>query len=116
MKNGIVQFIKDYMEENHITYERVADKMGTTRQNVWQILYGRIGNKPTGEKGRRDPDFATVVKLLDALDLKIELTKGGTENKTAMITAASSERVPFSAAESIMEAAGYHLCITQKYE
>ena len=53
---NIVEFIKEEMSKRGMTYDLLAERMGTTRQNLWTKL-----NKNTR------PNFETVRKILAAL-------------------------------------------------
>ena len=63
---NIVEFIKEEMSNRGMTYDLLAERVGTTRQNLWTKL-----NKNTR------PNFETVRKILAALgyDLVVEKKK-----------------------------------------
>lgn len=67
---NIVEFIKEEMSNRGMTYDLLAEKAGTTRQNLWTKL-----NKNTR------PNFETVRKILAALDydLVVEKKKGAAD-------------------------------------
>ena len=61
---NIVEFIKAEMSNRGMTYDLLAEKVGTTRQNLWLKL-----NKNTR------PNFETVRKILAALDYDLVVEK-----------------------------------------
>ena len=61
---NIVEFIKEEMSNRGMTYDLLAEKAGTTRQNLWMKL-----NKNTR------PNFETVRKILTALDYDLVVEK-----------------------------------------
>lgn len=67
---NIVEFIKEEMSNRGMTYDLLAERVGTTRQNLWTKL-----NKNTR------PNFETVRKILAALDydLVVEKKKGAAD-------------------------------------
>lgn len=104
--------ILHYMEEQGITYREVARRTGRSAQNVWNVLNGKDGNRPDGTKGRREPNYKTVVDICTALDLKITIQPtDGAHDPEAIIKAAELEYVPFSAVQRILEAGGYSMRI-----
>ena len=81
---NIVEFIKEQMSNRGMTYDLLAERVGTTRQNLWTKL-----NKNTR------PNFETVRKILAALDydLVVEKKKGAAdpgENRYASRNASES--------------------------
>ena len=67
---NIVEFIKEEMSNRGMTYDLLAEKAGTTRQNLWTKL-----NKNTR------PNFETVRKILAALDYDLIVEKKGYRRK-----------------------------------
>ena len=61
---NIVEFIKEQMSTRGMTYDLLAERVGTTRQNLWTKL-----NKNTR------PNFETVRKILAALDYDLVVEK-----------------------------------------
>lgn len=61
---NIVEFIKEEMSNRGMTYDLLAERVGTTRQNLWTKL-----NKNTR------PNFETVRKILAALDYDLVVEK-----------------------------------------
>ena len=61
---NIVEFIKKEMADRGMTYDLLAEKVGTSRQNLWLKL----------NKNSR-PNFETVRKILAALDYDLVFEK-----------------------------------------
>ena len=61
---NIVEFIKEEMSNRGMTYDLLAEKVGTSRQNLWLKL-----NKNTR------PNFETIKKILSALDYDLKVEK-----------------------------------------
>lgn len=106
----ITETILSYMQENKITYRQVAAKTGRSAQNIWNVLNGKAGNRPDGEKGQRDPNFKTILDICEAIGMKVKITANTGEIKPEMlIQAAELETVSFSAVQRMLEAGGYSL-------
>lgn len=104
--------IREYMERNKITYREVARRSGRSGQNIWNILNGNAGNKPTGAKGGRDPNYKTILDVCDALGLKVTITKTEErESPDEIVRAAELLHALFSTVQRILQAAGFLLQI-----
>lgn len=109
------RIILSYMKANGITYRDVASRTGRSFQNVWNILNGKDGNKASGTKGRREPNYKTVVEICDAIGLKIEIRPTGEpHDPQALIKAAELQYVPFSTVQRLLEASGYAVTFSGK--
>ena len=113
-KQSITEFIKDYMARNNITLRDVAAKMGTSYQNVWLILNDRTDVPKRGKAGRRDPNYLSVKRLLDALGLEIVVEKSIPKSPQEVLHIAEHENIGFSTLQKVMEAGGLHMTIREK--
>ena len=113
-KQSIADFIRAYMERNGITLRDVAARMGTSYQNVWLILNERSSVPLKGKAGRRDPNYLTVKRMLDALGLEIEITPCARIDPREVLRLAEHENVGFSVLQRIMEASGLHMTVREK--
>lgn len=112
MKMRATGVILKYMEDNGITYREVAARTGRSAQNIWNTLNGKDGNRPEGTKGRRDPNYKTIVEICDALSLKITIRPtGGGHDPDTLVRAAELGPIPFSVVQKILEAGGYSIAI-----
>lgn len=106
------EIILQYMEEQGISYREVARRTGRSAQNVWNVLNGKDGNRKDGTKGRREPNYKTVVDICSVLGLKITIQPNGeAQDPEALTKAAELEYIPFSAVQRILEAGGYSMQI-----
>lgn len=108
----VTDIILQYMKDNKITYRKLASLTGTSAQNVWNILYGRKGYNRDGEKGTREPGYKSIIKICDALGIKVSIVPTGeAHDPDAIMRAAEMTDISFAAVESILEASGYTLQI-----
>lgn len=102
------EVILQYMEEQGITYRELARRTGRSAQNVWNVLNGRKGNRPDGEKGGREPNYKSILDICNVMGLKIIIMPtGDAQNLDTLLSAAELEDIPFSAMQRILEAGGY---------
>lgn len=102
------EIILQYMEEQGITYRELARRTGRSAQNVWNVLNGRRGNRPDGEKGGREPNYKSILDICNVMGLKIVIMPtGDAQNLDTLLSAAELEDIPFSAMQRILEAGGY---------
>ena len=113
-KQSITDFIKAYMERNHISLRSVAEKMGTSYQNVWLILNERSNVPSKGKSGRRDPNYLTVKRLLDTLGLEVEIVRIAPMNPQEILRLAEHENIGFSTLQKVLEAGGFHMQVKEK--
>jgi len=113
-KQSITDFIKDYMERHNISLRAVAEKMGVSYQNVWLILNERTEVPGKGKAGRRDPNYLTVKRLMDALGLELEITRCTPMNPQEVLRLAEHENIGFSTLQRVLEAGGFHLAVKEK--
>ena len=109
---NIVEFIKEEMSNRGMTYDLLAEKVGTTRQNLWMRL-----NKNTR------PNFETVRKILTALDydLVVEKKKGaadpGEKEIAYFFASTDEEQVSYECIQALFATMGYSLKLkTHKIE
>ena len=108
---NIVEFIKKEMADRGMTYDLLAEKVGTSRQNLWLKL-----NKNTR------PNFETVRKILAALDydLIIEKEKSsdpGERELADFFASTDEEQVSYECIQKLFATIGYSLEIkTHKNE
>ena len=109
---NIVEFIKEEMSNRGMTYDLLAERVGTTRQNLWTKL-----NKNTR------PNFETVRKILAALDYdliveKKECDQDTEEKKIADFFASTDEeQVSYEFVQKLFATMGYSLKLkTHKIE
>ena len=101
---NIVDFIKKEMSDRGMTYDLLAEKVGTSRQNLWMKL-----NRNTS------PNFEAVRKILAALDydLVVEKKKGAAdpgENEIADFFASTDEeQVSYECILALFATMGYSL-------
>lgn len=101
---NIVDFIKKEMADRGMTYDLLAEKVGTSRQNLWLKL----------NKNSR-PNFETVRKILAALDydLTVEKEKGASdpgENEIADFFASTDEeQISYECVQALFATMGYSL-------
>lgn len=101
---NIVDFIKQEMSDRGMTYDLLAEKVGTSRQNLWLKL-----NKNTR------PNFETVRKILAALDYdlvveKMEGVKDSGEKELAdFFESTDEEQVSYECIKKLFATMGYSL-------
>lgn len=109
---NIVEFIKKEMSDRAMTYDLLAEKVGTSRQNLWMKL-----NKNTR------PNFETVRKVLTALDYDLVVEKkegaadpGGKEIEE-FFASTEEEQVSYECVQALLATMGYSLKLkTHKIE
>ncbi|MCJ7861207.1 MULTISPECIES: helix-turn-helix domain-containing protein [unclassified Blautia] len=109
---NIVEFIKEEMSNRGMTYDLLAEKVGTSRQNLWLKL-----NKNTR------PNFETIKKILSALDYDLKVEKKeetadpGEKEFEAFLGSTYEEQVSYECVQALLATIGYALKIkTQKNE
>lgn len=109
---NIVEFIKKEMSDRGMTYDLLAEKVGTSRQNLWMKL-----NRNTS------PNFEAVRKILAALDYdliveKKECDKDTEEKKIAdFFESTDEEQVSYEFVQKLFATMGYSLKLkTHKIE
>ena len=101
---NIVEFIKKEMSDRRMTYDLLAEKVGTSRQNLWMKL-----NRNTS------PNFEAVRKILAALDYdliveKKECDQDTEEKKIADFFASTDEeQVSYECVQALISTMGYSL-------
>lgn len=107
------EIILKYMDECGITYRGLAAMTGTSAQNVWNILNGRRGNRKDGEKGGREPDYKSILRICEVLGMKVSfLPTGGTPDPKVLEKTVELDKVPFSTVQSILKAGGWTVQIS----
>lgn len=100
--NNIAEVIKMYMEDNRISYDDVAKKIGWSRQNLWDKL-----NK------RSEPNLESMKKIADGLGFTFKLAKTNEPDKTkeaaALFEAVEMVQISYSDVEKILNSVGYSL-------
>ena len=56
----IISFIEEEMSKREMTYDMLAKKIGTSRQNLWMKL-----------NQKKRPNFGTIRKILSGLDIDL---------------------------------------------
>ncbi|MFR6521079.1 MAG: helix-turn-helix domain-containing protein [Lachnospiraceae bacterium] len=109
---NIVEFIKEEMSNRGMTYDLLAEKVGTTRQNLWMKL-----NKNTR------PNFETVRKILTALDYDLVVEKKkdtadpGEKEIAVFFASIDEEQVSYECIQALFIIMGYSLKLkTHKIE
>ena len=109
---NIVEFIKKEMSDRGMTYDLLAEKVGTSRQNLWMKL-----NRNTS------PNFEAVRKILAALDYdliveKKECDQDTEEKKIAdFFESTDEEQVSYEFVQKLFATMGYSLKLkTHKIE
>ena len=101
---NIVELIKEEMSNRGMTYDLLAERVGTTRQNLWTKL-----NKNTS------PNFEAVRKILAALDydLVVEKKKGaadpGEKEIADFFASTDEEQVSYECVQALFSTMGYSL-------
>ena len=67
------QIIKNYMKQNRVTYEALARRLGTSRQNVWSALNGKKNNDKKEAKGSRAVSQKLIDRIMEALGLEFRV-------------------------------------------
>ncbi|MBD8968925.1 MAG: hypothetical protein EGR88_07975 [Ruminococcus sp. SR1/5] len=104
---NIVEFIKEEMSNRGMTYDLLAEKVGTSRQNLWLKL-----NKNTR------PNFETVRKILAALDYDLVIEKEdnapdpGEKEIEDFFASTDEEQVSYECIQKLFATIGYSLKIT----
>lgn len=108
---NIVDFIKKEMSDRGMTYDLLAEKVGTSRQNLWLKL-----NKNTR------PNFETVRKILAALDYDLVIEKEkisdpGEKEIADFFASTDEEQVSYECIQKLFATMGYSMKIkTHKIE
>ena len=101
---NIVEFIKKEMTDRGMTYDLLAEKVGTSRQNLWLKL----------NKNSR-PNFETVRKILSALDYDLEIEKRegarepGEKELQEFFASTDEEQVSYECIQRLFSVMGYSL-------
>ena len=56
----IISFIEEEMSKKEMTYDMLAKRIGTSRQNLWMKL-----------NQKKRPNFGTIRKILSGLDIDL---------------------------------------------
>ena len=100
----ITSFIEEEMSKREMTYDMLAKKIGTSRQNLWMKL---------NQKTR--PNFGTIRKILSGLDIDLVIEKKGDAEEptekdvSSFFEIADKEQVSYIAIEAFLFAVGYTL-------
>lgn len=101
---NIVEFIKKEMADRGMTYDLLAEKVGTSRQNLWLKL----------NKNSR-PNFETVRKILAALDYDLVVEKKkdaadpGEKEIADFFASTDEEQVSYECIQALFATMGYSL-------
>lgn len=101
---NIVEFIKKEMADRGMTYDLLAEKVGTSRQNLWLKL----------NKNSR-PNFETVRKILAALDYDLVVEKKkdaadpGEKEIADFFASTDEEQVSCECIQALFATMGYSL-------
>lgn len=102
----VILTLKNWMAETGTTYDEIASKTGTTRQNIWLKL-----NKGTA------PSFSTVYKIVKALggDVEVDPPKRGAKKQLEqMAVDLEDELASFEVVRSVFRVLGYNLVLVRK--
>lgn len=116
---NIKEVIIAHMGENGITYRDVAGKIGSTQQNVWNILNGKDGNKPGNTKGARRPRLESIKQICEAVGLALRVVPiPGAEKPDldAVLKAEELDAYSFDAIQTIIQKFGYKLTVEKQEE
>lgn len=69
------QMIKDVMSEKGITYAKMAEEMGMSRQTLWITLNGKKMNNPKAAVGSKHVAFETVEKMCKLLGMEVVIVR-----------------------------------------
>ena len=100
----IISFIKEEMSKKEMTYDMLAKKIGTSRQNLWMKL-----------NQKKRPNFGTIRKILSGLDIdliienKRNAEETSEEDVASFFEIADNEQVSYIAIEAFLSALGYTL-------
>ena len=100
----IISFIEEEMSKREMTYDMLAKKIGTSRQNLWMKL-----------NQKKRPNFGTIRKILSGLDIdliiknKRNMEELSAEDIALFFEIADNEQVSYIAIETFLSALGYTL-------
>ena len=100
----IISFIEEEMSKKEMTYDMLAKKIGTSRQNLWMKL-----------NQKKRPNFGTIRKILSGLDIdliienKRNAEETSEEDVASFFEIADNEQVSYIAIEAFLSALGYTL-------
>lgn len=100
--------IKQYMQQNRISYAELASRIGKSTQGVWIALNGKNESNPDVS---REAKYSTIKKMCDALDLRIVVREKKAETKSEVLDSEIPENLPFSAVQKLLESVGYEVFI-----
>lgn len=109
---NIAEFIKQEMAARGMTYDVLATKAGTSRQNLWIKI-----NKSV------KPNFETMKRVLEALDYEVGIEKradapeAGEAEIRKFFECTEEEQISYECVEKLAAAMGYEITIkTHKNE
>ena len=112
-KQSIADFIKDYMESHRISLREVAENMGVSYQNVWLLLNERKEVPGKGKVGRRDPNYLSVKRLLDAIGLEVVIEQTEPTDPKEVLEMAEHENIGFGTLQKVLTAGGFKMVVQE---
>ena len=112
-ENGVRQYdatayIKACMRVREMSYKQLGDAVGTSAQNIWNILNGSSSKKA-------GPKLGTMKQLLRALDAQLDL-ESCEARPELLVESAELDEIPFDALAVLLEALGQRLVIKARRE
>ena len=99
---NIIERIRNWMQEDELTYEEVASRIGWSRQNLWiKLNKSQYPNFDTIRKVLEAMGKELIVKPIDQAPAEIDLQK--------LYEVAEDQMVSFDVVEKLMNAIGYEL-------
>lgn len=102
---NVVQEIKEYMQENKISCEEMAKRIGWCRQNVWDKLNKRA--EPNLDSVKRMAESIGGTFYISNIETSCDVTKNG--DATQVFEAVENEQISYSVVEKILNSVGYSL-------
>ena len=100
----IISFIEEEMSKKEMTYDMLAKRIGTSRQNLWMKL-----------NQKKRPNFGTIRKILSGLDIDLIIEnkrnagEPSEEDVASFFEIVDNEQVSYIAIEAFLSALGYTL-------
>ena len=112
--SDVLDLIKNRMDENHMSLESVAQRIGVSRQSVWAVLNRKATATQKGRAGARETSFSTIRKILDAVGLETGVSASGSADPDKILRVAGETGISLSTLEKLLAAAGFELTFREK--
>ena len=102
--------IRMYMKSRHIKMAWVAERLGTTRQHIWNILNSKEDGVGLATNAS-NPDFKKIREICEVIGLELYAEKQSEKDPDRLMEAGELDTYPANEVKDLLYRLGYELKI-----